>query len=147
MDVSPALTDPGGFTQTPFVLAYMPHRTLQEDGTTEEGFAEREVIDALHGPTGNKEPLLVEGNLTPWESVRCRVHTGEEHPTLMGGKTGDRGNNQPNVLISSAEASPAKTSPSPAAEQDSKPVPDPPSSSSSHESLTLCCQTRRVDPP
>jgi len=37
----------------------MPHRTLQKDGTVVEGFAERDVVDALHGPTGNKEPLIV----------------------------------------------------------------------------------------
>lgn len=40
-------------------VAFMPHRTLQPDGTILEGFAEREVCDALHGPTGNKEPLIV----------------------------------------------------------------------------------------
>jgi hypothetical protein len=40
--------------------AFMPHRTLQKDGTVVEGFAEREVVDALHGPTGNKEPLIVQ---------------------------------------------------------------------------------------
>jgi hypothetical protein len=41
------------------VRAYMPHRTLQKDGSVIEGFAERDVVDALHGPTGNKEPLIV----------------------------------------------------------------------------------------
>lgn len=40
--------------------AFMPHRTLQKDGTVREGFAEREIVDALHGPTGNKEPLIVD---------------------------------------------------------------------------------------
>ena len=39
-------------------LAFMPYRTLEKDGTVSEGFAQREVIDALHGPTGNKEPLI-----------------------------------------------------------------------------------------
>ena len=78
--------------------AFMPHRTLMEDGTVQEGFAERPVIDALHQPTGNKEPLI--------------------------------------VSTSSAEASPARISASPAGEPDSTEVAAP-SSSSSHESLSL----------
>jgi DNA (cytosine-5)-methyltransferase 1 len=40
-------------------LVFMPHRTLQDDGSVAEGFAQRDVSDALHGPTGNKELLVV----------------------------------------------------------------------------------------
>ncbi len=29
------------------------------DGSVESGWAERTVVDALHGPTGNKEPLIL----------------------------------------------------------------------------------------
>lgn len=36
-----------------------PHRTLQKDGTVAEGFKPDEIVDALHGPTGNKEPLTI----------------------------------------------------------------------------------------
>ena len=43
----------------------MPYRTLQKDGTVAEGFAQRPVIDALHGPTGNKEPLIVQPSSPP----------------------------------------------------------------------------------
>lgn len=46
---------PSGTTSTLF----NPYRTLQKDGSVLEGFAERSVVDALHGPTGNKEPLVV----------------------------------------------------------------------------------------
>ena len=45
-------------TDSPEPLAWMPYRTLLPDGTVEQGYAERPVIDALHGPTGNKEPLI-----------------------------------------------------------------------------------------
>ncbi len=45
--------------QAGHLIAYMPHRTLQTDGSVLEGFAPRPVSDALHGPTGNKEPLMV----------------------------------------------------------------------------------------
>ena len=76
--------------------AFMPFRTLMPNGTVEEGFAQREIVDALHKPTGNKEPLL---------------------------------------LISSAAASPAKTSPSQESAQDSR-GPAPASSTSSCESQT-----------
>lgn len=37
---------------------YNPHRTLQKDGSVVEGFKPDEITDALHGPTGNKEPLI-----------------------------------------------------------------------------------------
>ena len=43
---------------SPAFRAYMPYRTLMPDGSVQQGYAERTVIDALHGPTGNKEPLI-----------------------------------------------------------------------------------------
>lgn len=48
----------------------MPHRTLMSDGTVQEGFAERDVIDALHLPTGNKEPLVLSGSSAAASPVR-----------------------------------------------------------------------------
>jgi DNA (cytosine-5)-methyltransferase 1 len=73
----------GGSSRQPFV-AFMPHRTLQSDGTVEEGFAQRDVSDALHGPTGNKEPLIVS------ENQRGEVVETEVSHQLMagGGKPG-----------------------------------------------------------
>lgn len=38
---------------------YNPYRTLNPDGTITSGYAEREVTDALHLATGNKEPLII----------------------------------------------------------------------------------------
>lgn len=43
---------------TTFAL-FMPYRTLQADGSVLETFAERPTTDALLGPSGNKEPLVV----------------------------------------------------------------------------------------
>lgn len=83
----------------PSMLAFMPHRTLQGDGTVEEGFAERPVVDALHGQTGNKEPLL--------------------------------------VSTSSAEDSPARTSPSPDDDEGSPGSARPSSSSSPGSPMNL----------
>jgi DNA (cytosine-5)-methyltransferase 1 len=40
------------------VQLFNPHRTLQKDGTVTEGFKPDDISDAMHGPTGNKEPLL-----------------------------------------------------------------------------------------
>lgn len=37
---------------------YNPHRTLMKDGSVQEGFKPDEITDALHAPTGNKEPLI-----------------------------------------------------------------------------------------
>jgi DNA (cytosine-5)-methyltransferase 1 len=52
----------------------MPYRTLAKDGGIDAGYAPRPVIDALHGPTGNKEPLLRSAasvrRLTPVECER-----------------------------------------------------------------------------
>ena len=48
------LDDRGG------VAAFNPYRTLNRDGSTTRGYAERPVVDALRGPTGNKEPLVVQ---------------------------------------------------------------------------------------
>lgn len=39
-------------------LVYNPHRTLQKDGSVAEGFKPDQIVDALHGPTGNKEPMV-----------------------------------------------------------------------------------------
>lgn len=35
-----------------------PHRTLEKDGSVSEGFKVDDIVDALHGPSGNKEPLI-----------------------------------------------------------------------------------------
>jgi DNA (cytosine-5)-methyltransferase 1 len=42
------------------LVVFNPYRTLEKDGSVSSGFAERPVVDALHGPTGNKEPLIVD---------------------------------------------------------------------------------------
>ncbi len=57
----------------PINLVYNPARTLQPDGTVIESFKADEITDALHGPTGNKEPL-VGGvrRLTPLECERLQ---------------------------------------------------------------------------
>jgi DNA (cytosine-5)-methyltransferase 1 len=41
----------------------MPHRTLEKDGSTSEGYAQREVCDALHtaSASGTKAPLIAFG--------------------------------------------------------------------------------------
>lgn len=44
-------------------VAYNPYRTLERDGSVTSGYAARDVVDALHSPTGNKEPLVL-GNGT-----------------------------------------------------------------------------------
>jgi DNA (cytosine-5)-methyltransferase 1 len=49
----------GGGSSRGQMVAYNPYRTLEKDGTITSGFGARPVVDALHGPTGNKEPLLV----------------------------------------------------------------------------------------
>ena len=49
----------------PAFRAFMPYRTLMPDGSIESGFAERPVIDALHGATGNKEPLILSAADSP----------------------------------------------------------------------------------
>jgi DNA (cytosine-5)-methyltransferase 1 len=46
------------------VTGFMPYRTLEADGSITSGFAERDIADALHGPTGNKEPLVA-GDFAP----------------------------------------------------------------------------------
>jgi DNA (cytosine-5)-methyltransferase 1 len=63
-------------TGQPHSVAYNPYRTLQKDGSVISGFAERPVVDALHGPTGNKEPLIADPmavrRLTPLECERLQ---------------------------------------------------------------------------
>ncbi len=52
---------------TPLVtqsIVYNPHRTLEKDHTVSEGFKPDDVVDALHGPTGNKDPLVVQTAFT-----------------------------------------------------------------------------------
>ena len=41
------------------LVAFNPYRTLERDGSVTSGYAARGVVDALHGPTGNKEPLVL----------------------------------------------------------------------------------------
>jgi site-specific DNA-cytosine methylase len=71
-DWSPAL----GATSIGMGVAYNPYRTLEKDGSITSGFAARPVVDALHGPTGNKEPLVVPDmavrRLTPVECERLQ---------------------------------------------------------------------------
>jgi DNA (cytosine-5)-methyltransferase 1 len=71
-DWSPAL----GATSIGMGVAYNPYRTLEKDGTITSGFAARPVVDALHGPTGNKEPLIADTlavrRLTPVECERLQ---------------------------------------------------------------------------
>ena len=40
------------------LLIFNPHRTLMPDGSVAEGFKLDSIADALHAPTGNKEPLV-----------------------------------------------------------------------------------------
>jgi hypothetical protein len=63
----------------PTFAAFMPHRTLQRDGTVEEGHAERNVVDALHLPTGNKEPLVL-SNSSPADSPAKTSPSPEDEP-------------------------------------------------------------------
>lgn len=99
-----------------------------------------ETYSELAGPESISTTMSDE-SLTPWLPQRQRIHDARQtHPTLQGGKTGDRGFNVPNVLISYAEDSPARTSPSPAGEPD-LPESDPDFSSTSPESLSLFDQT------
>jgi hypothetical protein len=49
----------------PTHLAFMPYRTLLPDGEIQSGYAERAVVDALHGPTGTKEPLICSAEDSP----------------------------------------------------------------------------------
>ncbi len=69
------------------ISAYMPHRTLQEDGSVVEGFAERPVVDALHGPTGNKEPLIA--SFAQNQRGELREAEIAMQLTAGGGKPGD----------------------------------------------------------
>lgn len=41
------------------LIAFNPYRTLERDGSVTSSYAPRDVVDALHGPTGNKEPLVM----------------------------------------------------------------------------------------
>jgi DNA (cytosine-5)-methyltransferase 1 len=64
-DVACCLDSTGSFAtnQGGTVVLYNPHRTLQKDGSTVEGFKPDTITDALHGPTGNKEPLIFQPRL------------------------------------------------------------------------------------
>jgi hypothetical protein len=109
---------------------FMPYRTLMPDGTVDESFVEKEQTDALQGPSGNKTPLIVSAfTQNQRDELRELGH-------LAGALSGE-GTHQTNYLLtSSAEASPAKTSPSPENAKDS-PATAPASSTSSHESSRL----------
>lgn len=74
---------------------FNPYRTIQKDGTVVEGFAEREVVDALHGPTGNKEPLVV------------------VDPTSSAAASPARTSRSPDAAPASPGSGPACSSPSP----------------------------------
>jgi hypothetical protein len=46
------------------LVAYMPYRTLESDGSVSEGHVEREISDAVHQSTGtgsNKSPKVAGG--------------------------------------------------------------------------------------
>jgi hypothetical protein len=113
----------------PNLVVFNPHRTLQKDGSVAEGFAEREVVDALHGPTGNKEPLVVV-QAFDWKQ-------GSRHVPLMPMTDAVRKEGMPAVLISSSAALPAKTSPSPASEPASTDSAAPSSGSSCGSQMTF----------
>lgn len=56
-------------------IAYNPYRTLEKDGTVSSGFKPDDTVDALHQPTGNKEPLVADTavrRLTPTECCRLQ---------------------------------------------------------------------------
>jgi hypothetical protein len=75
----PSLPDIGPESHaTPTFAAFMPHRTLQSDGSVEEGFAERDVIDALHLPTGNREPLVLSDFSAEGSPVKTSHRLGSE---------------------------------------------------------------------
>ncbi len=57
-NVSPPVTVAGG--SHPPAVAYNPYRTLEKDGSITSDVASRPVVDALHGPTGNMEPLIAQ---------------------------------------------------------------------------------------
>ncbi|MDP2622295.1 MAG: DNA (cytosine-5-)-methyltransferase [Actinomycetota bacterium] len=64
-ETAATLLSPNGGSRTTDLsnelVAFNPYRTLERDGSVTSGYAERDVVDALHGPTGNKEPLFVSG--------------------------------------------------------------------------------------
>jgi len=71
-------------------VAYNPYRTLNPDGSITSGFGKRPVVDALHGPTGNKEPLIVQTmavrRLTPVEAERLMAFPDGHTATGADGK-------------------------------------------------------------
>ncbi len=72
--VSYSLKASGGNQQDDHeTMVYNPARTLQKDGSVTESFKPDTITDALHQPTGNKEPL-VGGvrRLTPTECCRLQ---------------------------------------------------------------------------
>jgi DNA (cytosine-5)-methyltransferase 1 len=68
--------------------AYMPHRTLRDVGYVEEGFAQRDVCDALHtsSGSGNKAPVIA------FQSSQSGVRLDEVHATLDGNNGSRRHN-------------------------------------------------------
>ena len=71
-------------------LVYNPARTLQQDGSVTETFKPDVISDALHGPTGNKEPLVMAPAFSkrPGQQIATREDglsyalTGGEPPRL-----------------------------------------------------------------
>lgn len=67
-------------------LVYNPHRTLQKDGTVTEGFAANSITNALHGPTGNKEPLVIPIGMR--QASRGATMTNNRREGTSGGAPG-----------------------------------------------------------
>jgi hypothetical protein len=93
--------------------AFNPTRSgsLEADGTPKEYWKEDRVVDALHAPTGNKEPLVV--RLT---SLQTRKETSKRGGVWCAreGESFSLGGRNDQLLTSSSAAGPARTSPSPA---------------------------------
>ena len=108
------------------VAIFNPYRTLESDGSITSGFAERPVVDALHRPTRNKEPLLLISSSAEGFDALNHISTGNTMRTLRN----KAGGVFDSLLISSSADSPVPISPSQESEPDS-PEPGRDSSSSS----------------
>lgn len=88
----------------PLAVVFNPHRTLQKDGSTAEGFKEGSVTDALHGPTGNKEPLIVQAEASAVQAFQTRVsrngrgQPSDTVPALTSCEGGTHADSKPHVF-------------------------------------------------
>lgn len=62
--------------ETETLVAYMPYRTLCADGAVDEGFAARQISDALHtsSGSGNKAPLIAFNSNAQPDEMRFDAH-------------------------------------------------------------------------